>query len=132
MQARTRRDEFRGRVDCDCGTRNHVEFHNVRSGIDSVRESHVTVTTGRRFEFSRHKPDLRLAWRYGICPSCDTAVSLLDAHVIAHEDDGGTETYAYFCNACHADDDLRRGRLIGHDGIQIIDTLGFRAPASTG
>jgi hypothetical protein len=130
MQARTRRAEFRGRVDCDCGWRNHVEFHNVRSGTGEIRESHVTLTTGRRFEAAMHKPDLRLAWRYGICPSCDTAVSLLDAHVIAHEDDRGTETYAYFCNACHVDDDLRRGRLIGHDGIQVIDTLQFQAQAS--
>ena len=30
MQSRTRRDEFRGRVDCDCGFRNHVEFREVR------------------------------------------------------------------------------------------------------
>jgi hypothetical protein len=129
MQARTRRAQFRGRVDCDCGTRNHVEFHNVRSGSGIVQESHVTVTTGRRFEAALHKPDLRLAWRYGICGSCDTAVSLLDAHMIAHEDDGGTETYAYFCNSCHVDDDLRRGRLIGHDGIQVIDSLRFQPQA---
>ena len=130
MQARTRRAEFRGRVDCDCGTRNHVDFHNVRSGSGNVQENYVTVTTGRRFESAVHKPDLRLEWRFGICGSCDTAVSLLDAHVIGHEEDGGTETYAYFCNACHVHDDLRRGRLIGHDGLQVIDTLRFQPQAS--
>jgi hypothetical protein len=126
MQARTRKLQFRGRVDCDCGFRNHVEFRNVRSGTGSL-ERYVTVTTGRRFEETMHKPDLRLAWRYGVCPSCSMAVSLIDAHVVAHEDaHGGVETFAYYCNSCHVDDDLRRGCLIGHDGVQIIDTLRFQ------
>jgi hypothetical protein len=128
MQARTRREDYRGRVDCDCGTRNHVEFRDVRvpSGT-SMR--HVTVTTGRRFEAATHKPDLRLDWRYGICPSCGMAVRLRDAHVIAHEDVTGThETIAYFCNACHTHDDARRGRLLGHDGSQVVDTLRFQLP----
>lgn len=128
MQARTRRDEFRGRVDCDCGFRNHVEFRDVRSeGI--VRGLHVTVTSGRRFEAATHKPDLRLAWRYGICPSCSMAVRLVDAHVIAHEDATGTsETIAYYCNTCHVHDDARRARLMGHDGSQVVDTLRFQLP----
>jgi hypothetical protein len=129
MQARTRREEYRGRVDCDCGFRNHVEFRSVRSGAD-VQSAHVTVTTGRRFEAAMHRPDLRLAWRYGICPSCATAVSLAEARVIAHEDvHGGVETFAYYCNSCQVDDDLRRGRLIGHDGIQVIDSLRFQVHA---
>ena len=128
MQARTRREEFRGRVDCDCGFRNHVEFREVRSA-DRIVERHVTVTTGRRFEAATHKPDLRLAWRFGICPSCDKAVSLLETRVIAHEDASGTvETIAYYCTACFVDDDARRGRLIGHDGSHVVDTLRFKVP----
>jgi hypothetical protein len=84
------------------------------------------VTTGRRFEAAVHKPDLRLPWRYGICPSCGMAVSLLDARVLAHEDvDGSVETIAYYCDTCQVDDDVRRGRLIGHDGSHVVDTLRF-------
>jgi hypothetical protein len=129
MQARTRREAFRGRVDCDCGSRNHVEFRNVRSDT-GVKERSVTVTTGRRFEATVHKPDLRLAWRYGLCPSCEMAVSLIDAHVVAHEEAGGAvETFAYYCNACYTVDDLHRGRLLGHDGIPVIDTLRFQLHA---
>jgi len=128
MQARTRREDFRGRVDCDCGSRNHVEFRDVRTASGGQMR-HVTVTTSRRFEAATHKPDLRLAWRYGICPSCSMAVSLLDAHVIAHEDSAGSvETIAYYCTACHVDDDVRRGRLIGHDGSHVVDTLRFQLP----
>lgn len=131
MQARTRREQFRGRVDCDCGTRNHVEFRTVRSG-GGAEERYVTVTTGRRFESAIHRPDLRLAWRYGICPSCDTAVSLIEACVISHEDPhSGVDTFAYYCNACHAVDDLRRGRLIGHDGLQVVDTLRYQLRAES-
>jgi hypothetical protein len=130
MQARTRREDFRGRVDCDCGSRNHVEFRDVRASGE-IQERHVTVTTGRRFEAATHKPDLRLAWRYGLCPSCNTAVRLLDARVIEHEDaTGATETMAYYCTACYVDDDVRRGRLIGHDGSHVVDTLRFQMPPS--
>ena len=130
MQARTRREEYRGRVDCDCSFRNHVEFRSVRSG-SGVQLRHVTVTTGRRFEAAMHRPDLRLAWRYGICPSCTMAVSLADARAIAHEEvSGGTESFAYYCNACYVVDDLRRGRLLGNDGIQVIDTLRFQEHAA--
>ena len=128
MTARTRREEYRGRVDCDCGSRNHVEYRDVRSG-DSIQSRHVTVTTGRRFEAATHKPDLRLGWRYGLCPICTMAVPLADAHVIAHEDASGTtETIGYYCDTCHAHDDARRGRLIGHDGSHIVDTLRFHLP----
>lgn len=128
MQARTRREDYRGRVDCDCGTRNHVEYRDARAG-SAVQPRHVTVTMGRRFEAATHKPDLRLAWRYGICPSCSVAVRLLDAHVIAHEDATGTsETIAYYCDTCHAHDDVRRGRLLGHDGSHVVDTLRFQLP----
>ena len=67
MQARTRREEFRGRVDCDCGARNHVEYREVRSG-GGTQHRHVTVTSGRRFEAATHKPDLRLGWRYRHLP----------------------------------------------------------------
>jgi hypothetical protein len=57
------------------------------------------------------------------------AVSLHDARVIAHEDDTGSiETIAYYCTSCHVDDDVRRGRLIGHDGSHIVDTLRFQIP----
>ena len=130
MQARTRREEFRGRVDCDCGSRNHVEFRDVRVA-GGVIMRHVTVTSGRRFEAATHRPDLRLTWRYGICPSCTTAVRLTDAHVIAHEDAAGTcETVAYYCDTCHAADDVRRGRLVGHDGSHVVDTLRFQMPPS--
>ena len=125
MQARTRREEFRGRVDCDCGARNHVEYRDVRSGSGTQRR-HVAITAGRQFEAAAHKPDLRLDWRYGICPSCSMAVRLLDAHVIAHEDAvGAHETITYYCTACHTHDDLRRGGLVGHDGSQVVDTLRF-------
>ncbi len=129
MQARTRREHFRGRVDCDCGHRNHVEFRDVRlKGGNDAR--HITVTTGRRFEAATHEPDLRLAWRYGVCPGCSMAVSLLEAHVIAHEDAiGSAETFAYYCTSCHVHDDIRRGRLLGHDGDHIVDTLRFQAPS---
>ena len=130
MQARTRREEFHGRVDCDCGSRNHVEFRDVRVA-GGVIMRHVTVTSGRRFEAATHRPDLRLTWRYGICPSCTTAVRLTDAHVIAHEDAAGTcETVAYYCDTCHAADDGRRGRLVGHDGSNVVDTLRFQMPPS--
>ena len=128
MQARTRREEYRGRVDCDCGSRNHVEFREVRSD-SGTQFRHVTVTAGRRFEAATHKPDLRLGWRFGICPICSTGVRLLDAHVIAHEDANGTqEAIAYYCNSCHAHDDARRGRLLGHDGNHVVDTLQFLLP----
>ena len=130
MTARTRREEYRGRVDCDCGYRNHVEFRSVRSG-SAVLSRHVTVTTGRRFEAAMHRPDLRLSWRYGICPSCTMAVSLADAKVVAHDEaNGGNESFAYYCNSCYVDDDLRRGRLIGHDGIQVIDSLRIQVHAN--
>jgi len=52
------------------------------------------------------------------------AVSLSNAHALSHEDAGGAvETLAYYCTACFVADDVRRGRLMGHDGIQVIDTL---------
>ena len=128
MQARTRREEFRGRVDCDCGSRNHVEFRDVRVPT-GLEKRHVTVTTGRRFDAVTHKPDLRLDWRYGLCPSCSVAVPLNEAHVISREDASGTnESIAYFCNTCHTHDDERRGRLIGHDGSHVVDTLHFQLP----
>lgn len=129
MQARTRHEEFRGRVDCDCGSRNHVEFRDVRRAGGFERR-HVTITTGRRFEAATHKPDLRLQWRYGVCPSCMVAVPLSAAHVISREDALGTnETIAYYCDACHAHDDVRRGRLLGHDGSWVVDTLHFQLPS---
>jgi hypothetical protein len=57
------------------------------------------------------------------------AVSLLDARIIAHEDvTGSVETIAYYCTSCHVDDDVRRGRLTGHDGGPIVDTLRFQLP----
>jgi hypothetical protein len=129
MQARTRREEFRGRVDCDCGSRNHVEFRDVRAPDGSVQRHHVAVTNGRRFDGLTHKPDLRLDWRYGLCTRCSTAVPLKDAHVIAREDAPGTnETIAYYCNTCHTHDDDRRGRLLGHDGSPVVDSLHFQVP----
>ena len=76
MQARTRHEEYRGRVDCDCGARNHVEFRDVRSPDGSMQPRHVAVTNGRRFDGLTHKPDLRLDWRYGLCSRCSTAVPL--------------------------------------------------------
>jgi hypothetical protein len=128
MQARTRREEFRGRVDCDCGARNHVEYRDVRSK-QGVQGRHISVTTGRRFESAMHRPDLRLEWRYGLCPSCTTAVRLQDAWVVAHEDAAGIcETITYYCNVCHAHDDARRGRLMGHDGSQVVDSLRYQIP----
>jgi hypothetical protein len=131
MQARTRREEYRGRVDCDCGYRNHVEYRDVRIA-GTVRRKHVTVTTSRRFEAARHKPDLRLAWRYGVCPSCSTAVRLLDAHIVAHEDaTGSVETISYYCTNCRLDDDSRRGRLVGHDGPPVTDELRYPIRADT-
>jgi hypothetical protein len=128
MSARTRREEFRGRVDCDCGSRNHVEFRDVRvSGGTQPR--YVTVTAGRRFDAVTHKPNLRLEWRYGLCPSCTIAVPLSAAHVIAREDASGAhESIAYYCDACHTHDDGRRGRLLGHDGSHVVDTLHFQTP----
>lgn len=126
MQARTRHEHFRGRVDCDCGFRNHVEFRDVRvSG--AVRGTHVTVTSGRRFEAARHKPDLRLAWRYGICPSCSLGVRLLDSHIVASENPAGnSEVITYFCTNCRLDDDGRRGKVVGHDGAPVVDELRFQ------
>jgi hypothetical protein len=57
------------------------------------------------------------------------AVPLNEAHVISREDATGTnETIFYFCNVCHTHDDNRRGRLIGHDGIPVVDTLHFQLP----
>lgn len=129
MQARTRREVFRGRVDCDCGARNHVEFRDVRSPA-GVQERHISVTMSRRFEPATHRPDLRLEWRYGVCPSCAMAVRLRDAWVVAHEDAAGaSETITYYCDACHAHDDPRRGRLMGHDGNHVVDSLRYLIPA---
>ena len=52
------------------------------------------------------------------------AVSLSNAHALSHEEAGGAvETLAYYCTACFVADDVRRGRLMGHDGIQVIDSL---------
>jgi hypothetical protein len=128
MQTRTRREEFRGRVDCDCGSRNHVEFRDVRVPT-GLQPRHVTVTTGHRFDAVTHKPDLRLDWRYGLCSRCMVAVPLNEAHVIAREDATGiNESIAYFCNTCHTHDDDRRGRLLGHDGSHVVDTLHFQLP----
>ena len=122
MQARTRREAFRGRVDCDCGHHNHVEFRDVRT-VNGVVQRHVAVTTSQRVDSATHLRDLHLPWRYGNCPSCTMAVSLSDAHALSHDDAGGAETLAYYCTACFVADDLRRGRLMGHDGIQVIDTV---------
>jgi hypothetical protein len=128
MKARTRRKEFRGRVDCDCGSRNHVEYRDVRVNRD-LKPQHVSVTTGRRFEAAVHRPDLRLEWRYGVCPSCSTGVRLQDARTISTEDATGMrETITYYCDECHTHDDLRRGRLLGHDGTPVVDTLSFQVP----
>ena len=127
MQARTRREQFRGRVDCDCGFRNHVEYREVRSG-GVVTGKHVTVTTSRRFEAMRHKPDLRLAWRFGVCPSCSMAVRLLDAHIVARDDaHGHGEVITYYCTHCRLDDDARRGRVVGHDGQPVVDELKYQS-----
>lgn len=128
MTARTRRKEFRGRVDCDCGARNHVEFRDVRSR-SGIEARHVSVTAGKRIESATHRPNLRLEWRYGVCPTCATAVRLLDAFVIGHEDAAGTsETAAYYCHACHTHDDGRHGRLVGHDGSPVVDSTRFLIP----
>jgi len=55
----------------------------------------------------------------------------LQRHTIAREDAGGTnETIAYYCDTCHVHDDARRGRLLGHDGSHVVDTLRFQTPAS--
>ena len=129
MQARTRREAFRGRVDCDCGHHNHVEFRDVRS-VNGVESRYVTVTTGQRVESVTSAQDLHLTWRYGVCPSCTMAVSLGDARALSHEDAAGAvETLAYYCTSCFTADDLRRGRLMGHDGIQVIDTLHHETPS---
>jgi len=56
------------------------------------------------------------------------ALSLNDAHTLSHEDAGGVETLAYYCTACFVADDVHRGRLMGHDGIQVIDTLHHEIP----
>ena len=128
MQARTRREAFRGRVDCDCGHHNHVEFRDVRTA-NGIEQRHVTVTTGQRVDLATNGQDLHLPWRYGICPSCTMAVSLSDAHTLSHEDPGGgDETLAYYCTACFVADDVHRGRLMGHDGIQVVDTLHHEIP----
>ena len=125
LRVRTRRSHYRGRVECRCGHRNHVEFHPVRSQEGTVHR-HVTLTVGRRFEAATHEPDLRLSWRYGVCQSCSTAVNLLDAFVIAGENAlGDVETFAYYCRTCHVHDDARRGRLLGHDREHVVDTLRF-------
>lgn len=125
MQARTRREAFRGRVDCDCGHHNHVEFRDVRT-LNGIEQRHVAVTTGYHVESATQ--DLHLPWRYGICPSCTMATSLSDAHVLSHEDAGGVETFAYYCTGCFVADEVHRGRLMGHDGIQVIDTLHHEIP----
>lgn len=128
MKARTRREEFRGRVDCDCGARNHVEFREVRTKT-SIEPRHVSVTAGKRIESATHRPNLRLEWRYGVCPTCASAVRLLDAFVVAHEDAAGTsETVSYYCLDCHTHDDGRHGRLVGHDGSPVVDSTRFLIP----
>lgn len=125
LHVRTRRAEYRGTVECDCGHRNHVEFHQVRTASGLVPR-HVTITVGRRFEAATHEPDLRLSWRFGHCASCNTAVSLLDAFVITHTNAlGDLEQFTYFCRTCHVHDDPKRGRLNGHDRSHIVDTLKF-------
>lgn len=125
LHARTRKAQYHGRVTCECGHRNHVEFLPVR-GATGLSHRHVSLTVGRKFEAATHEPDLRLPWRFGRCPSCSTAVSLLDAFVIAHENAlRSVETYAYYCHRCHVHDDPGRGRLAGHDGAHIVDTLRF-------
>jgi hypothetical protein len=128
MQARTRHEHFRGRVDCDCGFRNHVEFRDVRVA-GTIRGKHITITSSRRFETTIQKPDLRLAWRYGICPSCAMGVRLLDSHIVAREDLTGTsESIAYYCTNCRLDDDARRGKVVGHDGAPVVDELRLSTP----
>ena len=128
ISARTRHDSFHGRVDCGCGHRNHVEFREVRTA-SGVEGRHVTITCRRRFEATSRDPDLRLSHRYGICGYCDHAVRLLDAHVISFADStGGVETFTYYCPGCHLHDDVSRGRLVGFDGEEIVDTLRFHLP----
>jgi hypothetical protein len=59
------------------------------------------------------------------------AVRLLDSCVIEQEDTAGHEqTIAYYCHACHLGDDVRRGRLMGHDGSHVVDTLRFQGPGA--
>jgi hypothetical protein len=69
---------------------------------------------------------MRLAFRYGICPNCSCAVRLIDAHLISRANtNGSVETTVYYCTACHLHDDVRRGRLVGHDRLPVSDTLRF-------
>jgi hypothetical protein len=128
LSVRTRHATYRGRADCACGHRNHVEFHQVREASGSVAR-HVTITRRRRIEAARHDPDRHLAHRYGVCPNCSLAIRLLDADVISDADStGSVETIAYYCPGCHLHDDVRRGRLVGHDGEDVVDTVRFKVP----
>lgn len=128
IAARTRSTTFRGRVDCACGHRNHVEYRVVRTPEGDVPR-HVTVSRRRKFESTVHDPDLRLGFRYGLCEHCAYAVRLLDAHVISHADSTGSiETFAYYCPTCHVHDDFRRGQLLGHDGDHVVDKVRFQVP----
>jgi hypothetical protein len=125
LTVRSRRAAFRGRVDCKCGHRNHVQFRIVREAIGRASK-HVSITARRQFELAGRNPDLRLPFRYGLCPHCVHAVRLVDAHVISRANiNGSVETSAYYCDTCRVHDDVRRGRLLGHDRHPVVDTLCF-------
>lgn len=125
LAVHTKRANYRGRTECDCGHRNHVEIRLVRETRGEARRL-VSVTRQRHFEAARREPDLRLSFRYGVCPHCDYAVRLIDAHVIARADTSGSvESSAYYCPTCHLHDDFRRGRLHGNDRKPIVDTLRY-------
>ena len=125
LTVHSRRAAYRGRVDCRCGHQNHVQCRVVREAAGNATR-HVSITVRRRFESASRHPDLRLSFRYAICPQCFCAIRLIDAHVIARANTNGTvETSAYYCNVCHVDDDVRRGQLLGHDRQPVVDTLRF-------
>jgi len=131
ITVQTRQPRFRGRVDCACGYRNHVEYRVVRTPHGNVSQ-HVSVTRRRKFESTAPNPDLLLGFRYGVCQQCSHAVRLRDALVTSHADSIGIlETFTYYCPTCHVHDDARRGLLLGHDGERISDKVRFAVPPGT-
>jgi hypothetical protein len=128
LAARARADTYKGRVRCSCGKDNHIWFGAV-VGNGTVERRHVTLTARQRYEQAHREPDLRHALRHGLCATCGRAVRLDHSRIVYQTDSSESfELSEYFCPVCHVLGDSLRGRLRGHDGKNVVDSVSFRVP----
>lgn len=124
----TRRTTFSGWVDCECGEVNCIRHSTVLTP-SGEETRHVTISSHLQVHGTTADYTLRQELRYGQCNTCGRAVRLDQAkHVFEVNSTETFEVSEYFCPACATLDDPRRGRLLGHDGEHIVDTVSARAP----